>query len=183
MAKCPFCNRKAKRRCLLADVDSICSACCGSVRKEDTCSTCSYYQPPRRSYKKITAYTPGEMNASSVLQRISDVIESAICDYDFEASWNLTDPIAIRILELLFDQYYFQDTCPQEEDEIILLGFKQVAKKIQKKLKSTANEELIKVLGAIYFVATRRSKGNREYLNIIRQYVGVDTHLGNVRII
>ncbi|GGG05434.1 hypothetical protein [Cysteiniphilum litorale] len=183
MGKCPVCNRKAKRNCLLEDITSICSACCGSIRKENTCSKCSYYQPPRRNYKQITAYSPNEMEASLYLQNISEVIESAICDYDYEASWSLKDPTAIRIIELLLDQYHFQDTQPKEENETILLGFKQVAKQMQKNLKKIPNEEIIKTLGAIYFVAVRRTRGNREYLNIIKQYVGLNTEIGRMRVI
>ena len=43
---------------------------------------------------------------------------------------------------------------------------------MQSKLKTVAYDDIIKVLGIIYFVAVRRSRGNREYLNIVRQYVG-----------
>ncbi|WP_150469038.1 hypothetical protein [Cysteiniphilum sp. SYW-8] len=123
------------------------------------------------------------MEASLYLQNISEVIESAICDYDYEASWSLKDPTAIRIIELLLDQYHFQDTQPKEENETILLGFKQVAKQMQKNLKKIPNEEIIKTLGAIYFVAVRRTRGNREYLNIIKQYVGLNTEIGRMRVI
>lgn len=183
MSKCPLCNRKVKRRCLLTNVSYICSACCGSVRKEDTCSICSYYKPPRRNYKKICSYSPGEMDVSLNLQNISEVIESAICSYDYEASWGLKDQTAIRIIELLLDRYYFKDEFPQEKDKTVLLGFGNVNKQMQEDLKKISDEEIIKVLGAIYFVAVRRSKGNREYLNIIKQYVGVNTEIGKVKII
>lgn len=43
------------------------------------------------------------------------------------------------------------------------------------------HSELSKILGAIWFVAKRRTTGKREYLQIIRQYVGIrldeNTHL------
>jgi len=33
-------------------------------------------------------------------------------------------------------------------------------------------EMLIKIIGVLYFIANRRTKGGREYFNIIYEYVG-----------
>ena len=33
-------------------------------------------------------------------------------------------------------------------------------------------ETLIKILGVLYFIANRRTKGGREYFNVIQHYVG-----------
>lgn len=175
MAKCPMCDRKAKRQCELTETSMICSACCGSSRKKATCDTCIYYQEPKRNYKKLPAYTPSEMNRYLNLPDISDVIESAICTYDFEYNCALKDNVAIRIIELVLDKIHFKDSEPQETDEIAIIGYGKVLAAIQKKLPDTCDDVLIKILGAIYFVAKRRTQGNREYLDIIKPYVGVNT--------
>lgn len=182
MGQCARCHRKAKRSCLLPEISSICSICCGQVRRENTCYACVYYHPPVRKYQKIPAYTPAKMDASFELQDISDVFESAICTYDAACSCQLKDPTAIRMIELLLDYYYFQDEIPRETDETVLQGFKAVIDSAEQNLTAAAREEIVKVLGAIYFVAVRRTRGGREYLDIIRRYVGVETGGGRLRI-
>ena len=123
MEKCPYCNRKAKRSCLLENITAICSKCCGEIRKEATCFQCSYYKPQRRNYKQIPRYTVCEMQDSLVLNDISCSIESALHEYDYNSSQEIKDPIAIRIIELLIDRYYFGDASPKEKNETILEGF------------------------------------------------------------
>lgn len=183
MQKCPVCNRKAKRACLLQDIAIICSSCCGKTRKEETCHKCSYYKPPQRNYKQVPAYTPSDMDGSFELQDISNVIEGNICRYDHDLSWGLKDCVAIRIIELLLDKYYFERQSPQEQDTIILNGYKLVNDAIEEQLGTIKRDEIIKVLGAIYFVAARRTRGNREYLSIIKRYVGIDSPLGRIMMV
>lgn len=52
MSKCTIClTRKGERKCLITNT-FICSLCCGQTRKEDTCSSCWYFQN-RGRYGKL----------------------------------------------------------------------------------------------------------------------------------
>jgi len=50
-------------------------------------------------------------------------------------------------------------------------------------LHEVSNEIIVKILGVIRFVAKRRTKYGREYMNIIHQYVGqrIDTGIRILR--
>lgn len=55
---------------------------------------------------------------------------------------------------------------------------------IQQDLPSVNIDELIKIIGAIYFVARRRNVGRRDYLSLIRRYVGVNIKgVGRIKMI
>jgi hypothetical protein len=43
---------------------------------------------------------------------------------------------------------------------------------IENDLKGIDEDELVKVLGVLHFVAKRRTRGHREYLRIVEQFVG-----------
>ncbi len=169
--KCPVCqSKKGKRSCLLTTT-CICSLCCGNSRQFQTCQNCEFYKPPVRDYKRIPSYRPEEMDGYLEREKIANTIESAISTFDLKTKDTLSDEVPIRIIELLLDLFHFKDTHQPVKNEIIEAGFQFVLKSIQKELKKIPEQELIKILGAIYFVATRRTKGQRQYLNIIRQYV------------
>jgi hypothetical protein len=59
------------------------------------------------------------------------------------------------------------------ENELIEKGFYQVNQAIQDELEEAATEDIVKILGVLYFVAKRRTQGGREYLKIVNNYVGV----------
>jgi hypothetical protein len=172
MAKCPICNsRKGKRNCLIAD-NLICSLCCGSTRTEEVCSACVFYQKPTRKYDEVPAYKVSEMDGNMELESYGNSIEGALCAYDMENENRLRDSDAIRIIELLIDKYHFQDQNMDQEHQLIMNGVCYVDKAIREDLHDVANEEIVKVLGVIRFVAKRRTKIGSEYLTVIRQYVG-----------
>jgi hypothetical protein len=172
MAKCPVCDsRKGKRQCAIAN-GLVCSLCCGTIRKEDLCLNCSYYQKPKRKYNEVPSFTASQMEASDDLAECSNAIEGALCAYDIENSQRLKDADAIKILELLIDKYYFKDTQVSCDDPFLLEGFNFVDAVIGKDLVNTHELVLVKLLGVIYFVAKRRTKSGREYMNVIHQYVG-----------
>ncbi|MES9903099.1 MAG: hypothetical protein ABW168_10490 [Sedimenticola sp.] len=172
MAKCTICNsRKGKRKCLLSD-SFVCSLCCGNTRTEEACSECGFYQKPKRQYNEVPAYFVSEMDGNMELESYGNSIEGALCAYDEENENKLNDHEAIRIIELLIDIYHFKDQCAKDESPMILNGVKHLVSSINEDLDDVSNEVLVKILGVIRFVARRRTKTGREYMNIIRQYVG-----------
>lgn len=184
MAKCPICgSRKGKRKCLFKD-GFICTLCCGVTRKMETCVDCTFYKKPslKRKYNEVPSYTPGQMEASFELQEYSNAIEGAICAFDEDSEQRINDTIPIRVIELLLDKYHFRDESVVFDNSLLERAFHYVNKVIETDLSKVPTEKLVKVLAVIYFVANRRSKGGREYLEIINQYVGTRVAPG-VRVI
>ena len=172
MAKCPICNsRKGKRLCLITD-GLICSLCCGNTRKAETCSECSFYQKPKRKYNEVPAYSVSEMDGNMELESYGNTVEGALCAYDIENGQKLSDSDAIRIIELLIDIHHFKDQQMDTERQTITSGVKYIENAINNDLADINNETIVKILGVIRFVAKRRTKIGREYMNIIHQYVG-----------
>lgn len=176
--KCPLCQaKKAQRACHVTGAP-ICSRCCGESREKSICLDCIYYRPPVKNYRKITYYAPYEMDGYPEREAISEVIESALTTFDFEKKDSLNDLIAIRIIEMLLDVYFFKEPPQPSEDVLTQEGFNAVQDAINKSLNQVPHDELVKILGAIYFVANRRTTGKREYLDVIRRYVGVNMKNG-----
>jgi len=177
MAKCPICNsRKGKRQCLIVDTP-ICSLCCGNTRKVETCSECRFYKKPKRKYNEVPAYSVSQMDGNMELEAYGNAVEGALCSYDIKNGKMLKDSDAIRIIELLIDMYHFGDNQIDTDSKIIANGINYIEDIISKDLKGINNEIIVKILGVIRFVAKRRTKTGREYMNIIHQYVGqrIDT--------
>ena len=177
MAKCPICNsKKGKRFCLIADIP-ICSLCCGETRKPELCFGCQYYQKPKRKYNEVPAFTTSEMDGNMELESYGNAIEGALCAYDIDKENILKDSDAIRIIELLIDLHHFKDQQTEADNKLILNGVNYVNAAVEKDLYDVSDEVIVKILGVIRFVAKRRTKIGREYMNIIHQYVGtrIDT--------
>jgi len=175
LAKCSICNtKKGKRKCLAVDGD-VCTLCCGKTRKAEACQGCSFYKEPELppKYDKVPAYTVRQMNNSMDLQAWSNAIEGAIGAFDRDTGRTVNDDVPIRIMELLLDNYYFKEEVLAFDNELIEKGFYQVNQAIQDELEEAAAEDIIKVLGVLYFVAKRRTQGGREYLKIVNDFVGV----------
>jgi len=175
MAKCLICNsRKGKRKCLVTN-GYVCQLCCGETRNSDICHSCSFYKEPSiiRKYNEVPSYTTIQMEANIELQEYSDAIEGAVCAFDQETGYKIDDLIAIRIIELLLDKHYFQDEIIKFDNDLVEKGFNHVNKAIEEDLSRISKEEVTKVLRVIHFVAKRRSKGGREYLKVINEYVGI----------
>lgn len=172
MAKCPICNsRKGKRQCVIAN-GLVCSLCCGTIRKEDHCLNCSYYQKPKRKYNEVPSFTVNQMHDSVRLTDYSNTIEGAFCTYDIENNKTLNDADVIKILELLIDKYHFKDTEMNCDNPFLLAGFNFVDAVIRENLADIDELELVKVLCILYFVAKRRTKTGKEYMNVIHKFVG-----------
>ncbi|MEW6608857.1 MAG: hypothetical protein AB1414_15665 [bacterium] len=175
MAKCPICSsRKGKRKCLIKE-SPICTPCCGEIRKEETCRGCPFYKELslKRKYNEVPSYTPRQMEASFELQKYSNAIEGAICAFDQQTNQRMNDTIPIRVIELLLDKYHFHDESLVFDNDLLERAFHYVNKAIEMDLSKMPTDKLVKVLAVIHFVAKRRSKGGREYLAFIKQYVGI----------
>ena len=112
------------------------------------------------------------MEASFQLQDYSNAIEGSLCAFDNETGNQIKDEVAIRIIELMLDKYYFKEESIEFSDNIIEQGFNQVKDVIETDLRDLPKDELVKVLAAIRFVAKRRARGRRDYFSIIHSYVG-----------
>lgn len=171
--KCPVCeSRKGKRGCLLT-TSCICSQCCGTQRKQETCVPCGYFKEPKRDYKNVPAYSPSEMDGDFDRQHIANIIESKISSFDAKNHAQMRDDTALRIIEALLDFYHFNQHDRESDDDLINAGYHEVFAPLEN-IVHTSREEITKILAAIYFVARRRTKGRREYLDFIKQYVGVN---------
>lgn len=173
MSKCPVCNsRKGKRVCLLHDTP-VCSNCCGDIREATQCRACVHYRDPSafRKYHEIPAFIPADMDGNSDLTRYSDVIEGSINTFDLEYG-GVDDALAMKVLERMYDKYYFKDGAILFESQRLVDLFAYVDAIIAADLPNADPEVFVKVLGAVYHSVRRRTRGGREYMNVIAEYVG-----------
>ena len=176
MAKCLMCNqKKGKRECKIVE-GNICSLCCGTHRNDAECIGCEYYKSAHelRKYNKIDKYTPADMEQNFEFQAISDVIEQSFCSVDADENFTMLDSIAKEVLEKLLDRYHFKDEEFAFSSQLVKNCFVYLEHNIKEKLADEDPQTIIKVLGAIYFVLNRRTKGNREYIKVIQKYVGME---------
>lgn len=172
MATCPMCNaRKGKRSCLIAS-GPVCSLCCGTNRKRELCAGCQFYQEPKRRYGDVPAFTVSEMDNDMGLQAHGNAIEGALCAYDLDSGNMMRDRDAIKIIEALIDVFHFLDDQVLVKGELVANGVTYVGNVIREDLKGIDKETINKVLGVIWFVANRRTRMGREYLDVIRRHVG-----------
>lgn len=175
MAKCAKCNRtKGKRECHLMG-GWVCSLCCGQTRKEETCNGCKHYKSAssQRRYSSIPRYSTQDMEFDLELQSSANSIEATLVLWDQHHQRRLRDSSVLRLLEILLDRYHFSDTNLDISEEILEEGVSMVAMSISQDLSDVSDEEIVKILAVIYFVASRRSRGNREYLDFIHHYIGM----------
>jgi hypothetical protein len=118
------------------------------------------------------------MDGNVELESYGNAIEGALCAYDVESQGALTDSDAIRIMELLIDKYHFQDESSDQEPPVAVGGYQFVDKCIMEDLEGVDREKIVKVLGVIRFVAKRRTRIGREYLDVVHQYVGQRVRAG-----
>ena len=112
------------------------------------------------------------MDASDELQSYSFAIEGAVGAFDKQTGRKIRDEIPISIFEKLLDKYYFKDRELTFGSELSEDGFNHVESVIESDLKGIDEDKLVKVLGVLHFIAKRRTRGHREYLTIVEQFVG-----------
>jgi len=109
------------------------------------------------------------MSESKSLQDIGNVVESILCEFDIEAENEFKDRTALRLLELAFDKYHFNDSDLSFSDSTIQILFERMLQIIEKDLSDTSKEQLVKVMASIYRSIQRRTAGGREYLAFVQQ--------------
>jgi hypothetical protein len=178
MAKCCICSRvKGKRKCKAFN-GFVCSACCGASRSEATCAGCSFYKPASetRKYEKTLYFSTHEMAESPELEDVGNVIEGAMCDFDFAHDRMLEDGFYRNVTERLLDLYAFGDRELSFSDDLEKEGFLFVESAINKDLEGAAPEVLAKIIGAVYRSIKRHAQGNyggREYIEFVHEHAGI----------
>ncbi|BBO81784.1 hypothetical protein DSCO28_23500 [Desulfosarcina ovata subsp. sediminis] len=112
------------------------------------------------------------MSDSNALQDISNLVESILCSFDIEFDGVFKDRTALKLLEIAFDKYHFNDLELSFPDSTIRRLFEKMTQTIEKELSKVPKEYLVKVMASIYRSIQRRTNGGREYLIFIQQYVG-----------
>jgi hypothetical protein len=174
MSKCFICgSRKGKRKCAQG-TSMVCSQCCGETRKRETCEGCAYFRDgtTTRRYLDVPRFSTQQMDSGMDLQTYANTIEGALCLWDHNHERRLTDHSALTVLEMLLDKYHFGDSEVSRTEEFLKEGVDMVVEAIDKDLGDVPIATIIRILGVIYFVARRRTQGQREYLGILLQYVG-----------
>ena len=172
MAKCPVCNvSKGKRNCRIREA-WVCPQCCATNRDAEKCGDCGFFKPPSRDYNHLPRYNTGEMEDSDERQQISFPIEAAVCSLDREREFKLRDSQAIAIFELLLDIYAFGDSKEKLANRIDELGCASVVELVEKELRAVDRGEIVKVLGAVHFVARRRNIGGRHHMDVLETHCG-----------
>ena len=153
----------------------VCSLCCGQTRKEETCKGCKHYKPTssHRLYTNVPRYTTQEMDFDFELQSYANTVEATLCLWDQSCHRSLKDSSVLRLFEVLLDKYHFMEDKTDISEDSLEEGLDMIMTSISQDLAGVSNEEIVKILGVVYFVARRRSKGNREYLDFIHNYVGM----------
>jgi hypothetical protein len=154
---------------------SICSECCGPSRNAKKCEGCPFYKDEKsqRNYGQSPSIALQEMEHNFGHQEYSNIIESALCRVDSDNNLALKDVFFMRLLELLLDKYFFNDSAAAFANPIEQEAFETVDSIIRKEMKKLNNQEISKYLGTIYRSVRRRNTGGRNYIEFIRQYVGV----------
>lgn len=175
MAKCTICDsRKGKRKCKASDT-FICSLCCGETRDQEKCEGCSFFRSARasRNYRNVPHYSTEVMAASTELENIADVIESALCLVWVEDRGNVNDRTAARLVELMMDRYHFNDGAQTITDPVLAAGHQLFSRTIERKLSHVPAEKLVRVLAAVYRSIQRRTVGGCSYLNFVSRFTGI----------
>lgn len=113
------------------------------------------------------------MSASIKLEDIGNVIESTLCKMALESRELFQDKDAIKLIELFFNKYHFKDNELQFADTVEQNNFFKIVEVCQQDLASTSQEDLVKVMAAVYRSIQRRTNGHREYLQFAQNYVGI----------
>lgn len=172
MAKCVACNsRKGKRKCAIND-EMICPVCCGEARGPDSCADCSFYRPASNNYQSVPFYSVSQMANSHVLTDAAYEVEGVFCRLDAQSGNTLDDKNMLRLMELIFDKYYFRDPVPDNLDAGDQYRLDTMSEHFGKSLGEPSAVDLMKIMAAIYRSIRRRTLGRREYIEFIYNYVG-----------
>ena len=107
------------------------------------------------------------------LQSYADSIEGALCLWDHSHEMSLSDASMLSVVEMLLDEYYYHDSGTSSTDALLREGYEMVTQAISEDMADVPQDTLVKILGVIHFVARRRTRGGREHLRVLQQYVGL----------
>ncbi|NCO56345.1 MAG: hypothetical protein COZ21_05075 [Bacteroidetes bacterium CG_4_10_14_3_um_filter_31_20] len=177
MAICAICNtRKGKRKCIDSDT-FVCSQCCGSTRNTEKCTGCEFNNPTgfeKNPYISVPGFSIKQMADNISLQNFSEVIENEICKFDYEHNMQLKDDIALHVLELLLDKFYFKKEIIPGENELLNEFYNMIIWAISKNLQGVSQNDIAKILKTIYASVKRHTLGKREYFDFILKFIGID---------
>ena len=183
MAKCSVCQKvKGKRQCQ-AFTGVVCSACCGSSRREEVCAGCSFYKTAAetRRYDKAPYFSTQQMADDNALQDDCNVIEGALCGFDSVKGMALNDKCCKIVLERLLDRYSFGDQTLSFTNTLEKEGFEFMEAVIHEDLPGLEPAYLGLLIATVYRSIKRHADGNygkRMYLDFIHQYVGIRVATG-----
>jgi beta-phosphoglucomutase-like phosphatase (HAD superfamily) len=124
-----------------------------------------------RNYGKVPCIPLDEMAQSFRWQRNTETIEAAVSRFDRQENRTITDRQVSGILESLLNTYFFNDatvTCQTGREQ---KGFALIDEAIREELADLDRQDIATALGTVYRSVRRRTAGNREYLDFIRQFV------------
>lgn len=175
MAKCTICNsRKGKRKCKVTGT-FICSLCCGQSRTESKCDGCSFFKSAAssRNYRSVPFYSTQEMADNPDLESIANVVELSLCQIWESDRQHVDDRTAVRLIELMIDQFHFNDEKSRTDTSVLEEGFRFFSQNIGNNLSHIPPEQLVKVLAAVYRSIQRRTVGGTSYLQFVSQFTGI----------
>lgn len=178
MAKCSICMKvKGKRKCM-AFAGVVCSFCCGTSRREASCSGCSFYKIAAdiRRYDKTPYFGTQHMAESQELQDAGNVIEGAMCGFDHAQNLTIKDGFYKNVIERLLDRYVFDDQALSFSDDLEKEAFSFVDSAMSEDLSDVPPEILVKVIGTVYRSIKRHANDNygaRDYIDFVHQHVGI----------
>jgi hypothetical protein len=113
------------------------------------------------------------MESDFQLQSYANTIEGALCSWDHLHDMSLSDASMLSVVEMLLDEYYYHDSGTSSTDALLREGYGMVTQAISEDMADVPQDTLVKILGVIHFVARRRTRGGREHLRVLQQYVGL----------
>ena len=114
------------------------------------------------------------MESDFQLQSYADSIEGALCLWDHSHEMSLRDASILGVVEMLIDKHYYHDSgTSSPDDDLLREGYDMVSRAISEDMADVPPDTLVRILGVIHFVARRRTRGGREHLRVLQQYVGL----------
>jgi len=175
MGTCNVCNtRKAKRKCI--NGEETCPLCCGTTRNSDKCEGCQYFSGGgsngnKRNYKEISRYSAEIIAENFSIQSKCQNIEFVIVEFDKQNNQKINDEIVLKALEKTLDKFHFKNETLIFENELIEELFEMIVSIIDEFFGILPETETSKILASIWYYAQKRSKGRREYLDFIKNYI------------
>jgi len=107
------------------------------------------------------------------LESIANVVELSLCQIWESDPQHVDDRTAARLIELMIDQFHFNDEKSRTDTSVLEEGFRFFSQNIGNNLSHIPPEQLVKVLAAVYRSIQRRTVGGTSYLQFVSQFTGV----------